>query len=128
MTDEFMRHEDGSHHRLDEGLYLHYPGTCNVHDISQVNSGRHTWAPRETAIPETRLATSRLGFVAICYEIKGRMTFFVQLSHTRAAWQRLEWETNFVENWDEKQVHAAIDNFLWVAECENAGKVLPKVR
>src|SRR5437762_2409699 len=102
MTDEFMRHTDGSHHKVDENLYLHYPGTCNVHDISEINSGRSIWAKRETTINETRLAPSQLGLVAICYETKGVMTFHVQLNPTRAAWQRIEWETNFVENWDEK--------------------------
>lgn len=126
MSKFFMYHANGEHHKVDAGLYLHYPDTCDVHDISEVNSSKPTWAYRETAISETRLAASRLGLVAICYETKGLITFFVQLNPIRAAWQRIEWETNFVEHWDEKKVQDAIDNFLWVAECENAGKILSK--
>lgn len=118
MSRWFMLHNGNKHHRLDEGLYLHYSDTCNVHDISEVSSAQSAWAPRSTALKETRLAPSRYGWVAICYETKGRLTFFVQLSERRAAWQRVEWPTGYVTIWDENQVREAIDNFLWVAECE----------
>jgi hypothetical protein len=125
MSKFFMLH-DGEHHRMDDNLYLHYEDTCDVHDISEVHSDRPIWANRTTPTTETRLAPSRLGFVAILYETKGVMTFFVQLSPTRAAWQRIEWEKDFMENWNEQKVKKAIDNFIWVAECENAGKILPR--
>jgi hypothetical protein len=125
MSRWFMRH-DGHHHRIDEGLYLHYPDTCNVHGITEVSSADSPWAYRSTVMNQTRLAPSRLGWVAICYETKGLMTFFVQLSPTCAAWQRIEWPTGFVENWDEDKVREAIDNFIWVAECEEARQILPK--
>ncbi len=126
MSQGFMRHSDGHHHHVDEGLYLHYPDTCNVHRIEEVSSAVHAWAPRSTALNETRLAPSRYGWVAICYETKGRMTFFVQLSPTSAAWQRLQWPTGFEQQWDEKKVQEAIENFLWVAECEDKQQRLPR--
>jgi hypothetical protein len=125
MSRWFMLH-NGMHHRVDEGLYLHYRGTCDVHDVTEVSTARSPWAPRSTAMNETRLAASRLGWVAICYEKKGVMTFFVQLNPRRAAWQRIEWPTGFEKNWDEGRVREAIDNFIWVAECEEAKQILPK--
>lgn len=125
MSKWFMLH-GGKHHRMDEGLYLHYPDTCNVHAATEVKSTHSLWAPRSTRMDEIRLAPSRLGWVALCYETKGVMTFFVQLSEARAAWQRIEWPTGFEANWDHKKVKEAIDNFLWVAECEEARQLLPK--
>jgi hypothetical protein len=102
MRDWFMLHDDGHHHHVDEDIWRHYPDTCNVHGTEEVRSSRHAWAPRETALNETRLAPSKYGFVAICYERKGRMTFFVQLNEHCAAWQRLEWPAGYVQaRWDE---------------------------
>lgn len=125
MSRWFMLH-GGKHHRMDEGLYLHYPDTCNVLDAAEISTAHSPWAPRSTSMDETRQAASRLGWVTLCYEKKGVMTFFVQLSPTRAAWQRIEWGTDFDANWDDKQVQEAIDNFIWVAECEEARQLLPK--
>jgi hypothetical protein len=116
----------GRHHRMDEGLYLHYPDTCNVHDATVVSSAHSPWASRSTRMDEIRLAPSRLGFVAVCYEKKGIMTFFVQLNETRAVWQRIKWPTGFDANWDDKMVQEAITNFIWVAEREDASKRKPK--
>ncbi len=116
----------GRHHRVDEGLYLHYPDTCNLHDAAQINTARSPWAPRSTRMDDIRLAPSRLGLVAVCYEAKGMMTFFAQLSPTVAAWQRIEWPTGFAADWDDKMVREAIGNFIWVAECEGARQLLPK--
>jgi len=118
MSQDFMRHPNGHHHQMDDGLYLHYPDTCNVHDIDEVSSARSPWAHRSSPTLETRLAPSRYGWVAICYETKGVMTFFVQLNSKRAAWQRRGWPAGYEACWDEKEVAAAIENFLWVAECE----------
>ena len=125
MSKWFMLH-GGKHHRMDEGLYLHYPDTCNVHAATEMKSTHSPWAPRSTRMDEIRLAPSRLGWVALCYETKGVMTFFVQLSEARAAWQRIEWPTGFEANWDDRKVKEAIGNFLWVAECEDARQLLPK--
>lgn len=125
MSTRFMRH-NGKHHRIDEGLYLHYPNTCDVHNTTKVNTAHSPWAPRSTAISETRLAASSLGFIAVNYERKGRITFFVQLTPTRVAWQRIEWPSGFDSNWDEDKVQEAIDNFVWVAKCEETRKILPK--
>jgi hypothetical protein len=77
MTKWFML-SNGKHHRVDEGLYLHYPETCNVHDAAEICSARSPWAPRSTRMDEIRLASSRLGMVALCYETKGMMTFLNQ--------------------------------------------------
>ena len=124
MSRWFMLH-DGQHHRIDEGLYLHYPDTCDVQDVTEVSSADSPWAYRSTATNQTRLAPSRLGWVAICYETKGLITFYVQLTSTRAAWQRIEWPTGFDENWDKDKVGEAINNFIWVAECEESQQILP---
>lgn len=86
---------------------------------------RSAWASRSTAMNETRLTPSRLGWVAINYETKGFITFFVQKNPTRAALQRIEWTIDFYENWDEKKKSEAIINNLWVAECEDARMILP---
>jgi hypothetical protein len=129
MTGPYMR-DHGKHHRVDvdEGRYLHYPDTCNVYDVDEIRSDQPPWLPRSTALAETRLAHSRLGLVAICYETKGVMTFFVQLNEKRAAWQRIEWPTGFDHNWDEKKFREAIDHFLWVAECEDKRQSLPRTK
>jgi hypothetical protein len=126
MSRWVMLHDDGRHHRMDEGLYLHYPDTCNVHAATVVSSADSPWAPRLTRMDEIRLAPSHLGWVAVCYETKGVMTFFVQLNETRAAWQRIEWPTGFDENWDDKRVQEAIANFISVAKREDAREPLPK--
>ena len=125
MTRWFMMH-GGDHHIIDEGLYLHFPDTCDVHDVCEVTSANPVWAPHSTMLEGTRLAPSRLGWVAICYETKGIMTFFVQLNTTRAAWQRIKWPAGFDKDWDEEKIKKAIENFLWVAECEEARKILPR--
>lgn len=131
MSRWFMLHK-GKHHKINTRLYLHYPNTCNVHDASEVSAAYSAWVPWSTAMIETRLAASLLGWVAICFEPKGFMTFFVQLNSTgvpwRAAWQRIEWSTDFDKNWNEDKVREAINNFIWVAECEEAKKILPKKR
>jgi hypothetical protein len=75
---------------------------------------------------ETRLCPSRFGWVAIWYETKGVITFFVQINPQRAAWQRIEWPANFEKSWDINKVRDAIINFLWVAECENTRQILPR--
>lgn len=125
MSRWIMQHGD-HHHKMDDNLYLHYPDTCNVHGIDEVSSARPIWAPRSTPTLETRLAPSRYGWIAIRYETKGVITFFVQLSETCAAWQRREWPAGYEACWDEKEVAAAIENFLWVAECEKNREPAPK--
>ncbi len=116
--------ETGKHRQANvEGLYKHYPGTCTMRYIQ---SGTSTgFDPRKTAT-KTRLYPSLHGWVAVCYETDGLITFYVQLDKDRAAWQRIEWSRHFDENWDDTSVQAAIDNFLWVAACEEAGKILPR--
>jgi hypothetical protein len=42
MSRWFMLH-NGMHHRVDEGLYLHYRGTCDVHDVTEVSTARSPW-------------------------------------------------------------------------------------
>jgi len=125
--DRWFMTENGKHHRVDsdEGLILHYPNTCNLHDLTEVSSKTGPFAPRKTAI-DMRLAPSRVGWVAICYETKGVITFFAQIDSEHAAWQRIEWTPNFDQDWDDGVVQRAIENFLWVAECEVAQSVLPK--
>jgi hypothetical protein len=124
MSNWFMLHNNGEHHKVVEGLYLHYPDTCEVADVVKAGT---TFDPRPSGpTSEIRLSPSRLGWVAICYEEKGFITFSVQLNHKRQAWQRIAWSANFQEKWDNKKVREAIDNFLWVAECEEAKQILPK--
>jgi hypothetical protein len=124
MRTWFMLHE-GKHHRLDEGLYLHYPCTCNVHDALEIETAFSPWAPRETRMKDLRFAPSRLGLVVLCYETKGMMTFMVQLNSTRIAWQRIKWKPDFHENWDDPEVQKAMRRFIWVAESEEARQELP---
>ncbi|MEO7840189.1 MAG: hypothetical protein ABIU06_12645 [Anaerolineales bacterium] len=128
MSEWFMLHGD-KHHKvdIDEGLYLHYSDTCNVHDFSD-NSTDIEWAKRSTSIAKKpHLPHPKVGFVDINYETKGVITFFARISPNRAAWQRIEWKPNLHTDWDnDKEVQSAIENFLWVAKCEEAKKILPK--
>jgi hypothetical protein len=118
--------ENGKHHKVDEALYLHYANTCNVHDVEEVSSAHFLFGERATAMPEVRLAPSHVGWVAIYYERKGIITFFAQISEKRAAWQRIEWLPDFDHNWDDNRVREAIEHFLWVAQCEDARRLLPQ--
>jgi hypothetical protein len=54
MTEFFMLH-NGRHHQVDDGLWLHYPDTCNVQDVGEVSTAHAVWAHRSTALKETRL-------------------------------------------------------------------------
>lgn len=128
MPEWFMLHNGDEHHKIDEHLWLHYEDTCNIHEVAEMDMSRSVWEDRSTSINETRLCPSRFGWVAICYETKGVITFFVQMNQDRAAWQRREWPANFDKNWDDKMVREAIDNFLWVAECEIAKEILPTTK
>ena len=146
-----INRQTAKHHRVDEGLWRHYKDTCSVHDADkdprerdffrgldppETSSGpamdypsaRKIFARRETVIA-FRLAPSRKGWVAICYETKGLITFVASLSRKRTAWQRSQGlrGEDFDKNWDDaKAVQEGIDNFLWVAECAEAGELLPK--
>jgi hypothetical protein len=125
MTEWFMRF-NGKHHRIDEGLYLHFRDTCNVHEVTMVTSAAFPFVPRETTlnIQEIRLVPSRVGWVIVLYETKGVMTFFAQISATQAAWQRREWPPAFEKQWDVKLVQREAEHFLWVAECESKREYL----
>ena len=118
--------ETGNHHTgPDEGLWIHYHDTCNTRSVYGWPSLQGPFGSRLTAI-ETRLAPSRKGLVGICYETKGLITFYAQISPKRVAWQRIDWDKGFHEKWDTTKIKKAIENFLWVAECEEARKLLPK--
>ncbi len=123
--------ENGEHHRIDEGLWLHYPTTCNVHAANETSSASPPFVVerRSTAMNggEIRLEPTRHGWVAILYETKGLITFFVQLSPTVAAWQRREWPAQFESNWNVEVVREGIANFIWVAECERQRTILPRL-
>ena len=123
MTKWFMR-EGNRHHRLDEGIYLHYPNTCNIQDLPS----KVEWAKRSTSIGVRRVKQSEFGvdYVDVNYETKGIITFFAPISPNRAAWQRIEWSPDFQKHWEDKAVSKAIKHFLWVARCEEAKKLLPK--
>lgn len=130
MAKVFLKDPDTGKHRkrVDEGLYVHYPTTCSINEVrnrSAITTKNGPFASRTTAI-ETRLAPSPKGWVAICYETKGLITFFVQMTPTRAAWQRIEWPPDFHKNWDEVAIKKAIKKFLLVAECEIKRQPLPK--
>ena len=126
MSEWFMLHGD-NHHRIDEGIYLHYPDTCDVQDFPK-NQTEIEWAKRSTSIAEKpHLPHPIVGFVDINYETKGVITFFARISPSRAAWQRIEWKSNLRTDWEnDKEVQSAIENFLWVAMCEEEKKILPK--
>lgn len=106
-----------SHYKFtsDEGLHIHDPDTCDIHDASRCPSSKSPFNPRTTAI-ETRLVPSHKGFVAICYETKGLITFYAQISPTRLAWQRIAWPVDFHKDWNNGRVQEAVDNFLNIAE------------
>jgi len=127
MSKWFMLQGD-KHHKVDEGIYLHYSDTCNVHDVPKTNLSEIEWAKRSTSIAKKpHLPHPRVGFVDINYETKGLITFFARISPGRAAWQRIEWKPNFQADWNnDKEVQNAIEHFLWVAMCEEAKKILPK--
>jgi hypothetical protein len=120
--------EGGQHHKVDEGIWLHYSNTCNIQDMPKGN----IWANRLTdtgkldPVPDSRVAG---GCIEIRYETKGVLTFFAQIGPGRAAWQRIEWKPNLSADADwkaDKEVRQAIEHFLWVAHCEEAKKILPK--
>jgi len=118
-----------THHKIDteEGLYLHYSDTCNVHNFPK-SATQIPWAKSSTSVSEKpHLHHPRVGFVDIDYETKGVITFFARISPKRAAWQRIEWKPNFHTDWEnDKEVRSAIENFLWVAMCEEAKRILLK--
>ena len=61
---------------------------------------------------QLRLALHHHVKVAICYETKGLITFYAQISPTRAAWQHIPWPTHFYENWDTTRI-APSEILLW---------------
>ncbi len=107
------------------GIIIHYSDTCTLCNPNNLSTNKNPFDPRKTA-KETRLYPSRKGWVAICYETKGLITFFVQLNAHRAAWQRIKWDANSEDSLNKQKLRNAIDHFLWVAECEEARKILPK--
>ena len=111
--------ETGKHRKKnDEGLYVHFRDTCSVYDAAKVRKYGDLFATRKTAMKPYQLYPSRYGWVLVCYETKGFMTFSVQLTPKRAAWQRIEWAPGFDKNWDERKVRKAITWFINVAEHE----------
>ena len=128
MSKWFMLHGHG-HHRVDEGIYLHYADTCNVQDLP---IEENIWAKRSTDIGRIEPFSDRRvvgGVVEIRYETKGRLTFFAQIDINRAAWQRIEWRPNLPKGRDwqhDREVQNALEQFLWVARCEEERKILPK--
>ena len=123
----YMRDEASSKHDSgpDEGVIVHFSGTCNVQDVERSPSSRAPFGTRTTSI-ETRLVPSRKGWIVVSYEKKGMITFFVLLSPARAAWQRIRWTPDFA-HWDTRAVQEAVDRFLWVAECEEAQQQLARL-
>lgn len=117
---EFFTHDltTGKHHR-NTGIWTHYTTSCNVHDADKIRTNDLYYVPSEPGY-ETRLFHSKYGLGVIFYEFIGKLTFVAQISPTRVAWQRLDWEMGYLSRWDEKQIQDAINNFLWVANCEEA--------
>jgi hypothetical protein len=115
----FFTHDriTGKHHQK-TGIWTHYPTSCNVHDVGKVRN--YLYYVPDNSEYVTRLFHSNYGLGVIFYELVGKMTFVAQISATRVAWQRLDWETGYLLRWDENQIQGAINNFLWVADCEEA--------
>jgi hypothetical protein len=109
--------QTGKHRkRIEGGLFVHYPDSCNICSVNNkrtVSTARLPFAPRKN-MPEplTRLAPSKYGWVAICYEPEGFITFFVQINDRNAAWQRREWHAGFDKNWNEAEVKKTLERFL----------------
>ncbi len=122
----FFTHDraTGKHHK-GTGIWTHYTTSCNVHDADEIRNDCLYYVPSNSKY-ETRLFRSKYGLGVIFYEFKGKMTFVAQISATRVAWQRLDWETNYLSQWDDNQIQEAIINFLWVADCEEAGTWLDR--
>ena len=90
---------------------------------------RRLYNDLKSFIPESRLATDPLRTLA--YGTDSLQPYQVDplaqvVEQAPVAWQRIEWPMHFIENWDHAKVQAAVDNFIWVAECEEAGEILPR--
>ncbi|MFC1975476.1 hypothetical protein ACFLXQ_03645 [Chloroflexota bacterium] len=75
--------ETGKHRQANvDGMYVHYPGTCTMFYVQ--TGKQHGFGPRSTGT-KIRLYPSRYGWVAVCYETRGFITFYVQLTKDRTA-------------------------------------------
>jgi hypothetical protein len=116
----------GKHHKANaEGLRVHYPDTCNVLYFDKTLS-IHDFFGDPSSATSLRFAPSSRGIVAILYETKGYLTFFIQTRWNRAAWQRIEWKPDYEKSWKDRDVLKAMQNFLWVAECEDSRMRIPR--
>lgn len=118
--------ETRKHHRAPRNqIWTHYPNTCNVHDAHLMKTNNIYYSPSSARLV-IRFSDSDFGLVAIIHETEGKMVFVAQLPNRRIAWQRLDWVPNYQEIWDEQAIDDAIENFLWVARCEEARAFLPR--
>jgi hypothetical protein len=116
----------GKHHKAPRGkIWTHYPNTCNVYDAHLMRTSGLYYSPSSSKLV-VRFSDSELGLVGIIHETEGKMVFVVQLPNRRIAWQRLDWQPNYQDSWDEAVIESALRNFLWVAQCEESRKLLPR--
>jgi hypothetical protein len=126
----------GKHHtHKGRGLVKHFPGTCNVFEMKNhefLYSDPHGKHPSVTSFglpTEVRAVSTIMGLVVVLYFDRGQdshIVFIGQVKPKRGAWQNIDWGAGFHKKWDKKQVAQAINNFLWVADCEEARSLLPK--
>jgi len=123
------------HTRKGGGIYKHFPNTCENYNIKEqdvLSIDPHDKMLKDTSFgypTEIRLVPSSKGFVVVLYYDQldeSHIIFIAQIGSKRGAWQNISWESNFHRNWEEKRIFDAVNNFLWVAECEDAKQTLPK--
>jgi len=124
--------ETNRHHTNPHGLWRHFPNTCNTYEIRKKEVLHVNEDPRKTSFglsTEIRIVPTSNGFVTVLYfneKEESHIVFVAQIGPNRSAWQNISWQAGFHLNWDENLVEKAVNNFLWVAECEEAKQHLPK--
>lgn len=123
------------HTNLGGGVIKHFPDTCNTYQIRKQEiltcdpRDKEKWNASFGLPTETRIVPSSKGFVVVLYfdqSDHSHIVFVAQIDSKRGAWQNLPWDPKFQFNWNEKRVKETVNNFLWVAECEEAKEILPK--
>jgi hypothetical protein len=123
----YLRDPQTGKHRQknDDHLYVHYPKTCSVYDAAKVYQYTSLFANRSTPTMGPKHFPSRYGWVLVYYEVKGLITFSVQINPKRAAWQRIKWKSN-LGDLNKAEVKKAIEAFIEVAEHELQRTPLPQ--
>lgn len=132
-----MNQQTGKHHTKPNrsGLWKNFPDTCTNFGITRQHVfyvDPHDKKLSETSFglpTEVRMVSTSKGIVVVLYFDHGQeshIIFVAQIKPKRGAWQNIDWEPGFHLKWDIKRIQDAVNNFLWVADCEEAKQILPR--